>query len=310
MKYILSITISLICLQVHAQHHAPKHQHQQQMMMIQHNIKGDTSHAEGWAKGILINVGISQGSTSNWVAGGEKFSFSLSSYVNLHANLKDGRRKWFNSLDMYYGVFHTTSEGTRKNDDRFDLYSKYIWDFHERFGVAAITRFRTGLFPGYDYGKSPKELLSGFLAPAYLTVAPGIDVEPTDYFSIFFTPIAGRWVIIANHAEQLSEKYNLNPGETVRTDIGAYISANFSKEVAKKLFYNSRLDLYSNYLNNPQNIDINWTNMVGFKFNKLLTFTYGFDLIYDDDIRQFGPNGTSPGTQIKSTLNIGLTTKF
>jgi hypothetical protein len=74
--------------------------------------------------------------------------------------------------------------------------------------------------------------------------------------------------------------------------------------------YQSRLDLYSNYLHKPKNVDVFWTNVIGMKVNKLLGVTYNFDLIYDDDVRIFGPNDNAPRTQIKSLLSVGITAKL
>jgi hypothetical protein len=88
------------------------------------------------------------------------------------------------------------------------------------------------------------------------------------------------------------------------------VSANFRKEIAKNVGIKSRLDLYSNYLSNPQNVDIFWTNVIAMKVNKWLAITYNFDLIYDDDARLFGPNNNAPRTQIKSLLSVGFTGRF
>ncbi|MGQ4828115.1 hypothetical protein, partial [Enterococcus faecalis] len=48
------------------------------------------------------------------------------------------------------------------------------------------------------------------------------------------------------------------------------------------------------------------TNLIAFKINKYFSATYSLDLIYDDAIRQFGPNGTSPALQTKSIIGIGF----
>jgi hypothetical protein len=91
--------------------------------------------------------------------------------------------------------------------------------------------------------------------------------------------------------------------------------------------YTTKLDLFSNYLKGytfnpptytsftrtsakPQNVDVYWTNLIAMKVNKYLVVTYAFDLIYDDDVKQFGPNSNSPGTQMRSMLGIGLQGKF
>jgi hypothetical protein len=57
-------------------------------------------------------------------------------------------------------------------------------------------------------------------------------------------------------------------------------------------------------------VDIFWTNVIAMKLNKWLALTYNFDLIYDDDVRLFGPSGDAPRTQIKSVLSIGFSGKF
>ena len=46
------------------------------------------------------------------------------------------------------------------------------------------------------------------------------------------------------------------------------------------------------------------------KVNKWLSVTYNLDMIYDDDVRQFGDDGNSAGLQIRSLLGVGLTTRF
>jgi hypothetical protein len=102
----------------------------------------------------------------------------------------------------------------------------------------------------------------------------------------------------------------LDPGKSTRFEAGAYISAIFKKDILKNVNLRSRLDLYSNYLSNPQNVDIFWTNVITMKVNKWLGVTYNFDLIYDDDVRLFGENSDAPRTQIKSLLSVGLTTKL
>ncbi len=269
----------------------------------------DTTHKSGWKKGVLLNLGIAQGSSSNWAAGAEQNSFSINSYVSLFANLKQGKERWFTNLDLFYALMNNTSQGTRKNDDRIDLFSKYTHKFSNTWGFGGVFNFRTQFSDGYDYNVTPKELISGFMAPGYMTVAPGIDWMPAEYFSVFLSPFSGRWTFVTK--PELTARYAVDPGKTVRTEAGGYLTANFKKEILKNVIYSARLDLYSNYLDGKaKNVDVFWTNVITMKVNKFLGVTYNFDLIYDDDIRSFGDNGTSPATQIKSLLSVGITTRF
>ena len=116
----------------------------------------DTTHKDGWKKGVNINLGLAQGNTSNWAAGAEKSSFSINSYVNLFANLKRGKNEWTNNLDLFYALMNTTTQGTRKNDDRIDLYSKYTHRFKSKWGYGVVGNFRTQFTDGFDYNKTPE----------------------------------------------------------------------------------------------------------------------------------------------------------
>ena len=274
------------------------------------SFKEDTTHKSGWKKGALLNLGIAQGATSNWAAGGERSSLALNGYVNLFANLKRDRIRWYNNLDLFYAVINTSSQGKRKNDDRIDLFSKYTYQLKPKLGFGMVGNFRTQFTNGYKYDDNPanNKLTSTFMAPAYLTLAPGFDWTPTNYFSLFFSPISARWTYVGRPS--LIGFYGVDPGKKSRLEAGAYLSANFKKEIMKNVVYQSRLDLYSNYLHKPKNIDVFWTNVIGMKVNKLLGVTYNFDLIYDDDVRIFGPTGKAPRTQIKSLLSVGITAKF
>jgi Protein of unknown function (DUF3078) len=271
-------------------------------------LEEDTTHKEGWKKGVKINLGLAQGNTSNWAAGAEKSSFTINSYVNLFANLKRGDNEWTNNLDLYYALINTTSQGTRKNDDRIDYFTKYTHKIKPKMGFGVVGNFRTQFSDGFDYDKTPKEKISGFFAPAYLTIAPGFDWTPTKWFSVFVSPISGRWTYVND--DNLTGRYNVDPGKNLRTEMGGYLTANFQKDIAKNVNFKSRFDLYSNYLENPQNVDVFWTNILTLKVNNFLNVTYNFDLIYDDDVRIFGPNGDAPRTQIKSLLSVNFTTRF
>jgi len=67
-----------------------------------------------WKRGGLISANLSQGSLSNWAAGGDNFSMSLSSYFNYYFYYLKGRNSWDNNLDVNLGFVQSTSLGTRK----------------------------------------------------------------------------------------------------------------------------------------------------------------------------------------------------
>ena len=248
-------------------------------------------------------------------------------------------------------MVNTTSGGVRKTDDKIDLYSKLHRELSRTVSIAFVGNLRTQFSDGFDYnylGRGHKRRTSGFFAPAYVTLGPGLDWHPTDYLSIFFSPISPRFVIVSNEPKSyffpggvipagegggfetpLSVYYGVDPARQVRAELGALASVNFKKDLFKNFNYKSRLDLYSNFLKTysftvtgpdqlaiaevaakPQNIDVIWNNVINMKVNRFINVTYNFDLIYDDDVRQFGPNKTSPGTQLRSLLAVGFLAKF
>jgi hypothetical protein len=301
----------------------------------------DTSHKSGWKTGALLSLNLAQGGSRNWAAGAEKFSLATAAFVNLYANDLHGKWSWNNNLDMNYALVNTTSLGVRKNDDRIDFFSRVGYALGPNFDLSGIVTFRSQFSDGFEYnylGKGIQHRISGFFAPAYITVAPGITWKPKPYFNVFISPIAGRWVIVSNNPYSfvyqggiaptgevetpLATTYGVDPGQKVKIEMGAFLSANFNKEVMKNVTYISRLDLYSNYLktkrvtdsakgkSRPQNVSVYWTNAIAMKVNKWLNVTYNLDLIYDDDVRQFGPSKTSAGLQVRSLLGVGFAAKF
>jgi len=263
-----------------------------------------------WKKGGIYSLNLSQGSLNNWAAGGEKFSLAVNSLLSLYAFYKKDKHSWDNTFDFNLGYVKTTSLGSRKNDDRFDLLSKYGHAITSKLSIAALFNLRSQFFKGYTYSNNIKTYVSNFLAPGYVLLGLGLDYKPTKHLSIFISPATARWVIVKDTALSNKGLYGVTPGKKSNFEFGAFASVNYLKEFNKILTYKGRLDLFSNYKHNPQNIDLYMTNALNIKFSKVLSATWSVDLIYDDDVRLFGPNQTSPALQLKSLIGVGLLVKF
>lgn len=279
------------------------------------SIKKDEKQAEGWTKKGLLNFNLSQGSTSNWASGADKFTFANNLFLNYQILYKNGKNNWDNNIDINYGMVNATSTGFRKNDDRFDWVSKYgrQLDTAGKWYFSVVGNFRTQLTDGYRYfktaaGADTSELTSSFMAPATILLSPGVEWKPNSEFSLFFSPASSRWVVVSRLTDRIGKLYGLEPGKTFRYEIGGFLSANYNKEIMKNVSYKGRLDLFSNYRNSPKNIDVFWTNLLALKVNKWLQVTYNLDLIYDDDALK--PEGSLWGTQVKSLLGVGFAANF
>jgi hypothetical protein len=72
------------------------------------------------------------------------------------------------------------------------------------------------------------------------------------------------------------------------------------------------VDLFSDYLNNPQNIAFYMTNVLNVKVTSLVSMNLNVTLIYDDRIKSVKADGSAggPAMQIQEVMGIGLAYKF
>lgn len=265
-----------------------------------------------WKTGGIISINIAQGSLSNWSAGGEKFSFSLNSTANLFAFYKKDKHSWDNSLDLAYGVVNTTSLGNRKSSDLFYLSSKYGYELKKNLNLSVLTNIRSQFANGYVYNKTAAGVDSANqtskpFQPTYLILSLGLDFKLTDYLSFFISPITGRWVIVPD--DLIAPYYGVPSGKNSLNEFGAFASLNLQKKIAENMAIKSKLELFSNYLDKPQNIDIYWSTVFVAKISKIINFNINLDIIYDDDTKNVDPT-KGPAPQILQTMGIGFSYNF
>ncbi|HEX4875171.1 MAG TPA: DUF3078 domain-containing protein [Chitinophagaceae bacterium] len=308
MKKLVLIAVALVSMSAFAQDQTIKALQGDAGKAIKKDA-ADTS-KKTWKKGGLYSLNISQASLSNWAAGGDDFSLAINSLLSLYAFYQKDKHSWDNTFDFNLGYVNTTSLGSRKNDDRFDLLSKYGYALTSKLNLAALANIRSQFFKGYTFGNNTKTLTSNIFAPGYLLLSAGLDYKPNKNLSIFFSPATARWVIVND--TELSNKgaYGVTPGKKSNMEFGAFATINYLKDISKNVTYKSRLDLFSNYRRNPENIDLFMSNILNVKLSKVLSATWGVDLIYDDDVRLFGTNKNRPALQVKSMVGIGLLVKF
>lgn len=263
-----------------------------------------------WKKGGLIGLNLSQTSLSNWAGGGDQFSLSLNAAANLFAFYKKGKSSWDNTFDFGVGYLKTTSLGSRKNDDKLDLLSKYGYAISSKWDVGGLFNFHSQMFKGYTYDNNVQKFTSAFLSPAYFLLAAGFDFKPDDHFSVFISPATIRITVVKDDSISAKGLYGVDSGEHHKIEFGAFLSVSYIKDLNKIVSYKGRLDLFSNYEHNPQNVDMIMSNLFAAKLSKWLSATWNLDLVYDDDIRLFGKNGQSAALQVKSLVGVGLLMKF
>ena len=263
-----------------------------------------------WKKGLLTELGFSQVSLTNWAAGGSG-SISMNAYFNGHMDYAKGGMFWENRLQVGYGFVQSFDEGYRKSDDKFIIDSKWGYRGFGKFYFSATLNFRSQFTPGYEYPSGGRVKVSDIFAPAYFTFGLGLDYKPWDgkILSINFAPLSTSWTIVSDSL--LRAKYGNAPDEAIRYSLGASLVANFEKEIFKNCKVSSKLSLFSDYLDHPLNLVVNWDFHLLYKINKFLTTSFRTNLIYDEDILIEDSKGNvSPRVQFKEILSINFAYTF
>ena len=268
--------------------------------------KVDTTKQIGWETGILYSLTFSQGTLSNWAAGGDNFSLSMESILDTYARYRKDKLHWDNYFDFNLGFIYSTSLGSRKNDDRFDLLSKVGYSISAKSDLALLGEIRSGFFKGYTYKGSESNFTSNFMSPGYLLSSAGWDYRPNKNLDFFLSPFSARWVFVLDPVLSMRGLYGVKPGLNFNLEQGAFAEFYFFKEIKPNALFKTKLDIFSNYRNNPKNLDIFWTNILSIKISKIFNITWSLDLIYDDDARLFGADKASPALQFKSLIGLGF----
>lgn len=281
--------------------------------------KLETDTVASWKTGGLTGLNLSQTSLTNWAAGGNN-SVALNGLANLFAIYKDKSNVWENTLDVGYGLLQqSTFKGIMKTDDRIEFNSKYGRQAFKNFYYAALVNFKTQFSPGYNY-PNDSDKISSFMAPGYLLAAVGMNYIPNKYFNAFLSPLTGRMTFVADKKLSDMGAFGVDKGKSLRTELGGYARLAFAKnDFADGFFKNmsigSKLDLFSNYLKNPQYVDVNWENLIGMKVNKYITVSLNTQLIYDYDVKYDSNHdgsldGEKAKIQFKEILGVGFMYKF
>jgi hypothetical protein len=266
---------------------------------------------EGWEIGGLFSVGFNQVSLTNWAAGGQG-SISGNTLINLSADFHKKSLVWNNTLDLGYGLVKQGDEGLIKMDDKVDLFSKVGMKAAKDWYYSGLVNFKTQMTAGYDYPNDEDEI-SKFLAPGYLLAAMGMDYQPGNNFSMFLAPLTGKVTFVNDQRLADMGAFGVEPGEKSRSEFGGYIRAIYKRDITENIAFQTKADFFSNYLDNPQDIDVNWETLLMMKVWRYLTISFATHLIYDADIL-FDTNedgvADESKVQLKQLLSVGLSYSF
>jgi len=263
-----------------------------------------------WTKGAQVSFGFTNTTLTNWAAGGYNTMTFLAS-MDGSANYKKDNMFWNNRLLLDYGFIHSADKPvTQKNNDRINFESKWGKKLTDKLNYSATFNLRSQFSDSYKYNNPGVEdptrqdwldsrvLQSGFFAPAYTDIGFGIDWVPAKWISINFAPLTGGFTFVrdeslrAKYGMELLEEYEDYAGDilgsyykSARFEFGAKMQLDASAVINDVFTYKTQLKLFSDYLDKPQNMRVNWDNQIDWKFAKHLALTFKTFLIYDDKVR-------------------------
>lgn len=261
--------------------------------------------------GGVTALNFSQTSLTNWSAGGNN-SVSVNGLVNLYLNYRKESTIWNNTLDIGYGLLKQGKDAdVVKTDDHVEINSKYGVNARENWYYSGMINFVTQMANGYqDSGDSVK--ISAPFAPAYFTGAIGMDYQKNDDFNLYLSPLTTKITFVLD--EELSEKgaFGVKDDQSYRVELGGYIRTHLRLNLMQNVTMNTDLSLFSNYLDQPQNVDVDWKVFIAMKVNEYISANIMTHLIYDDNIKTVNDQGEEQGPEIqfKDIIGIGFSYSF
>ena len=269
--------------------------------------KADTTY---WTLEGVAGINLSQVSLSNWAAGGDG-SMAFDLMFNYSADYKRDRHLWQNRLELAYGLNNTSSNGTRKTNDKIYLSSTYGYRVAKNLYLSGLLTFNTQFANGYDYSGDEPVFMSQFMAPGYLSVGAGLTWTPKRWFTATLAPATWRGTFVTDTRLSDTGAFGVDPGRRLLSEFGGNLRLEASYEFLPNMTVYSRLDLFSDYLRKPENVDVRWDVQLQMKINKWFSANLTLNSIYDDDIKSPQKDGVAgPRFQFKEVLGIGLQARF
>lgn len=269
--------------------------------------KSHNGRLQGWFIQGNNSLTFNQAAFSNWMAGGVN-SYALNANIDYEFNLTRGRHIWDNRFLLAYGILRNEGEDYRKSNDVIDLSSSYGYEFAKHFYFAGALNFKTQFTNGFDYSIQDSitgdyKKISNFMAPGYLSFGLGVDYKPNENFQVNFHPFTSRFTFVTDPELQYAGSYGLkNDGDSFLYEFGAFLGARYKFNITNTISYDNRLGIYSNYLDEPTNMDIAYQGILDMKVTRFISAQATINLFYDEDQIQ--------KTQLKETLGIGFAYKF
>lgn len=270
------------------------------------SVVQDTTKA--WTAKGNASILFNQSTFDNWLPGGEN-NISGNLNVNYDLNYKKEDWTWDNKIIASYGLVKTkTSSFAKKTDDRLELNSLLGKKAQGYWYYSAFLNFKTQFTKGYLYGKDDngaeiRDEYTNFMSPGYLMIGPGALWKKNDNLKFNLSPLTSKFTFVNSDMTLPDEAYfGVEEGKSVRYELGFNASAYYKFGVVANVSFENILNLYSNYLEDFQNVDLDYQLNIVLKVNRYLSTNVSFQTIYDDNAFQ--------GFQIRQVFGVGFNYGF
>ena len=252
-----------------------------------------------------------QSSYSYWTAGGQT-SVSGTIKIDYDFNYDKNGWNWDTKLITAYGLNSVGgSKFLKKTDDKLEINSllgkKFTNNLIGNWSYSSFINFKTQWTKGYRFrknseGQEERTELTRFFSPAYLQVGVGLYWKKNKDLWVNMAPITGRLIMVnrffTDNLQDNKQYFGVSKGKASRFELGASIRSFFKFELLENVFVSNRISLYSDYLDNPANIDLDYTINTEMKINKYLTTNLIIQFIYD--------HNSVKRLQVREVMGIGL----
>lgn len=252
---------------------------------------------------------FNQALLTNWVKGGEN-SLSTALDITGYADYVNKDKKIIsnNFARLKYGLIKSGDKPVRKNLDLLETNSKLNHKAFGKFDFSATMLFKTQIARGYNYPNDSVPV-SKFLNPAILTIGFGLDYKPNKTTSINVAPLSYKATFVPDTARIDQTKYGVSKDRRSMHEPGASVQITNELKPFKTIAITNRLQLFTNYIHNPQNIDIDWEMIAQLKLNWFADLRFNTHFIFDDDTKTLlknkdGSNVIGPDGKPKKTSRI------
>ncbi len=238
-----------------------------------------------WDYNFSTSFSLNQTYLSNWSKGGEN---SFSSLLDIQGGAiytdTKAKTKWTSSGRLKFGNIITEEYGLRTNTDMLEFNSQYNKEIKEKIDFSAVFYMKNQLAKGYNF-PNDSVVVSKFLNPGTFTVGLGVEYKPFNKTSLNFSLLSYKNTFVLDTANIDQTLHGIDAGKRARQEMGGQLVIKNSLSILEDLNISNKIRLFSGYLNNPENIDVDWEIDIEKKISWYFTILLNLHMIYDDDIR-------------------------